>query len=64
MEIQYVIAPNSIHHIFLQEWIDQFPDCKVIAPHLKEKERILYLIMYLILIPMIKNGKLRIFQMN
>lgn len=38
--VEYLIAPNSIHHLFLKEWIDQFPDCTVIAPpNLKERRK-------------------------
>jgi len=38
--VQHLIAPNSLHHIFLSEWIDAFPNAKVhAAPRLKDKRR-------------------------
>jgi len=36
--VKYLIAPNSIHHLFLQDWITEFPEVIVIAPpNLKER---------------------------
>ena len=37
-QVSHIIAPNSLHHVFLQEWIDAYPDAKVYAaPGLVEK---------------------------
>lgn len=30
--VRYIVSPNKIHHLFLQEWIDRWPDARVYAP--------------------------------
>ena len=30
--VKYIVSPNKIHHIFLEEWQDAFPDAKIYAP--------------------------------
>ncbi|VAX38269.1 hypothetical protein MNBD_UNCLBAC01-2043 [hydrothermal vent metagenome] len=37
-EVEYIISPNKIHHLFIQDWAKVFPDAKTYAaPGLKEK---------------------------
>jgi hypothetical protein len=37
-KIAYIVSPNKIHHIFLKEWQDAFPQAKLYAPPgLKER---------------------------
>lgn len=31
-EVRYVIAPNSLHHLFLGEWRDAYPEARLYAP--------------------------------
>lgn len=31
-EVQHIVAPNSLHHLFLHDWRDAFPMAKVHAP--------------------------------
>jgi hypothetical protein len=31
-KVLYIVSPNKIHHIFLKEWQDAFPDAMVYAP--------------------------------
>lgn len=36
--VRYLIAPNSLHHVFLGEWQEAYPDARVLAaPGLREK---------------------------
>lgn len=38
--VKFLISPNKIHHLFLQYWVDIFPDAKVYAsPGLREKRK-------------------------
>jgi hypothetical protein len=30
--VRYIVSPNKLHHLFLQEWIDRWPDARVYAP--------------------------------
>jgi hypothetical protein len=30
--VQHIVSPNKIHHIFLQEWSQKYPNAKVYAP--------------------------------
>lgn len=30
--VRYIVSPNKIHHLFLQQWIDRWPDARVYAP--------------------------------
>jgi hypothetical protein len=39
-ELRHLIAPNSLHHLFLDEWRRAYPDAKLHAPPgLREKRR-------------------------
>lgn len=39
-EVRVLIAPNSLHHVFLADWQRAYPDAKVYAPPgLREKRR-------------------------
>jgi hypothetical protein len=39
-EVEYLISPNKIHHLFLQDWIDLFPNAKVYSsPGLENKRK-------------------------
>ena len=31
-EVRYLVAPNSLHHLFLGEWLRAYPDAAVYAP--------------------------------
>ncbi|HEY2661452.1 MAG TPA: DUF4336 domain-containing protein [Caulobacteraceae bacterium] len=31
-DVRYLIAPNSLHHLFLSEWRGAYPDAKLYAP--------------------------------
>jgi hypothetical protein len=31
-QVKYIVSPNKIHHIFLKEWQDAFPNAQVYAP--------------------------------
>jgi Domain of unknown function (DUF4336) len=31
-QVRYIIAPNSLHHLFLREWKRAYPRAKVYAP--------------------------------
>jgi hypothetical protein len=37
--VKYLIAPNHLHHLFLLEWIERFPDAAVYGPHEVIKKR-------------------------
>ncbi|MBK2106149.1 DUF4336 domain-containing protein [Francisella philomiragia] len=38
--IKYLISPNKIHHLFLQDWIELYPNAEVYAsPGLREKRK-------------------------
>lgn len=38
--VKHLIAPNSLHHMYLKEWIDAYPEAKVYAPPgLREKRK-------------------------
>lgn len=42
-EVKYLISPNKIHHLFIQDWIKLFPEAKSYsAPGLKEKRKDVY----------------------
>ncbi len=30
--VQYIVSPNKIHHLFLAEWAERWPDARVYAP--------------------------------
>jgi hypothetical protein len=30
--VHYVVSPNKIHHLFLHEWAERFPDARLYAP--------------------------------
>jgi hypothetical protein len=30
--IRHIVSPNKIHHLFLKEWTDRWPDARVYAP--------------------------------
>ncbi|MGD8324418.1 MAG: DUF4336 domain-containing protein, partial [Gammaproteobacteria bacterium] len=30
--VRYIVSPNKLHHLFLQEWIDRWPEARVYAP--------------------------------
>jgi hypothetical protein len=30
--VRHIVSPNKIHHLFLKEWIDRWPDARVHAP--------------------------------
>jgi hypothetical protein len=30
--VRHVVSPNKIHHLFLKEWADRWPDARVYAP--------------------------------
>jgi hypothetical protein len=39
-EVKYLISPNKLHHLFLSEWIDTFPEALAYAsPGLSNKRR-------------------------
>ena len=39
-DVRYVIAPNSLHHLFIAEWKRAYPGAKVLAPPgLREKRK-------------------------
>lgn len=30
--VRYIVSPNKLHHLFLQEWADHWPDARLYAP--------------------------------
>ena len=30
--VRYIVSPNKIHHLFLREWVDRWPDARLYAP--------------------------------
>jgi hypothetical protein len=30
--VRHIVSPNKIHHLFLSEWVDRWPDAKLHAP--------------------------------
>nr|WP_298137437.1 DUF4336 domain-containing protein [uncultured Pseudomonas sp.] len=38
-EVQYLIAPNKLHHLFIQQWLLAFPDARAYAPPGLEAKR-------------------------
>ncbi|HEY2532472.1 MAG TPA: DUF4336 domain-containing protein [Xanthobacteraceae bacterium] len=41
--VRYVVSPNKLHHLFLREWADRWPDARLYAPPgLARKRRELY----------------------
>ena len=30
--VKYLIAPNTLHHLFVQDWLDTFPDAQLYGP--------------------------------
>jgi hypothetical protein len=38
--VQYLISPNKIHHLYMQDWLKRFPTARLFAPPgLKKKRR-------------------------
>jgi hypothetical protein len=37
--VRSIVAPNSLHHLFVQEWKQAFPDAKLYAPPRLQKKR-------------------------
>jgi hypothetical protein len=37
--VRHIVAPNSLHHLFLTEWMQAYPDAKVYAPPELRKKR-------------------------
>lgn len=38
-EVKYIVCPNLFHHLFAKEWLDNFPDAKLIASKQLSKKR-------------------------
>ena len=39
-EVRYLVAPNSLHHLFIADWKRAYPDARVYAaPGLREKRK-------------------------
>mmetsp|Transcript_12365 Transcript_12365/g.26310 ORF Transcript_12365/g.26310 Transcript_12365/m.26310 type:complete len:237 (+) Transcript_12365:54-764(+) len=38
--IKFIVSPNKIHHLFLKEWADRYPDAVVYAPPGLEKRKV------------------------
>jgi hypothetical protein len=39
-EVEYLISPNKIHHLFIQDWIELYPNAKAYSsPGLEEKRK-------------------------
>lgn len=39
-DVKYIVSPNKIHHLFMQDWIQEFPNAKSYAsPGLAEKRK-------------------------
>lgn len=30
--VRYIVSPNKLHHLFLQQWLDHWPDARLYAP--------------------------------
>ncbi len=30
--VRYIVSPNKLHHLFLQAWVDHWPDARLYAP--------------------------------
>ena len=30
--VRYIVSPNKLHHLFLQQWADRWPDARLYAP--------------------------------
>ncbi len=30
--VRYIVSPNKIHHLFLAEWVERWPDARLFAP--------------------------------
>jgi Domain of unknown function (DUF4336) len=30
--VRYIVSPNKIHHLFIREWADRWPDAQIYAP--------------------------------
>jgi hypothetical protein len=30
--VRYIVSPNKLHHLFLEQWIDRWPEARVYAP--------------------------------
>ena len=30
--VRHIVSPNKIHHLFLKEWVDRWPDARLYAP--------------------------------
>lgn len=37
--VQHIVSPNKIHHLFLAEWADRWPEARVYAPPGLQKRR-------------------------
>lgn len=31
-DVRYIVSPNKLHHLFLKEWADRWPDARLYAP--------------------------------
>lgn len=31
-QVRYIVSPNKLHHLFLQEWLDHWPTARLYAP--------------------------------
>ncbi|MEO6971942.1 MAG: DUF4336 domain-containing protein [Rhodoferax sp.] len=41
--VRYIVSPNKLHHLFLQQWADRFPDARLYAaPGLARKKPALH----------------------
>ena len=39
-EVRYLVAPNSLHHVFIADWKRAYPDAQTYAaPGLREKRK-------------------------
>ncbi|WP_417559718.1 DUF4336 domain-containing protein [Marinomonas sp.] len=38
-KVSYLVSPNKIHHLFMQEWMQQYPEAKSYAPPGLEEKR-------------------------
>ena len=38
--VKYILSPNKIHHLFLKQWSEKYPDAKVYAPPGLEERKV------------------------
>ena len=38
--VKYIISPNKIHHLFLKQWSEKYPDAKVYSPPGLEERKV------------------------